>query len=114
MPVVRAGRFCTEPGCGVVVNTGRCPEHDVRHRKRVNAGDLHHLYRTARWRRLREQKRRENPFCVDCQADGGFLTVWVDLDHQQPHRGSVEAFWREDNLVGRCKHHHTLKTRRGE
>jgi len=110
--VARPSRVCLEPGCAALVASGRCPTHSQQHRRLVNISALHGLYRTARWRRLRAQKLNEDPFCVDCQAEG-ITRVWDELDHEVPHRGDLELFWDETNLRGRCAEHHTVKTRRG-
>jgi 5-methylcytosine-specific restriction enzyme A len=106
-------RVCTEHGCPVLVRRGRCIEHQRQRRHTYNTTHLHALYRTPRWRRLREQKMRENPWCVDCFAEG-IKNPWDDLDHDPPHGGDIEAFWDESRLFGRCKAHHMAKTRRGE
>src|SRR5262245_30176734 len=74
--------------------------------------DIRRLYKTARWQRLREQKQYDNPFCVDCQAEG-HLELWTDLDHVVPHRGDWMRFWDYDNLAGLCHRHHSRKTQRG-
>lgn len=98
--------ICLQRGCPVIVPSGRCPTHQEGER-------LHRLYRTARWKRLREQKRQDNPFCVDCTAQGK-LRLWDDLDHEVPHRGNLELFWDYQNLRGLCHQHHSAKTARGE
>jgi 5-methylcytosine-specific restriction protein A len=101
---------CAQHGCPAIVPSGRCAQHRVPDR-RPNE-DIRRLYRTKRWYAYKDQKRKDQPFCPDCQAEG--LTVfWDDLDHDVPHRGDLMLFWDYDNLVGRCHRHHSRKTGRG-
>lgn len=93
--------------------SGRCALHKRDREDRRPNIDIRRLYRTARWARMREQKKDEAPFCVDCEAEGK-LTVWTELDHQVPHRGDLDIFWDYENLRGRCREHHQAKTARGE
>jgi 5-methylcytosine-specific restriction protein A len=59
------------------------------------------------------QKFEAEPFCPDCEAEGR-IGLAQELDHEIPHHGNINLFWQEQNLVGRCKKHHTAKTRRGK
>jgi 5-methylcytosine-specific restriction protein A len=110
---MRRLRVCIEAGCSTLTQSTRCPEHERQRRTVANVANLHGLYRTKRWQDLREQKMRENPFCCDCEAQG-VKRVWDELDHQQPHCGDLVLFWDPENLRGRCREHHGMKTRRGE
>lgn len=108
-----AMRTCLEPRCPVLVLRGRCPVHrQIRERERPNLV-ARKLYHTARWKALKDQKRLDNPLCVDCQADGR-TEPWTALDHIVPHRGDLDLFWDYSNLQGLCDAHHSAKTRRGE
>jgi 5-methylcytosine-specific restriction protein A len=84
----------------------------MRERDRPNV-DVRKWYRTARWARIRAQKMRENPLCVECEQEG-ILEPWTDLDHVVPHRSNPALFWDYTNLRGLCHRHHSAKTRRGE
>jgi 5-methylcytosine-specific restriction enzyme A len=95
------------PACRVAQNRERWRTVD---RERSNL-EIRKLYRTARWRAYRDQKRAEDPLCVECRAEGLFVT-WDDLDHVVPHHGDLELFWDYDNLRGLCHRHHSAKTRR--
>ena len=57
--------------------------------------------------RLREQKKRDNPLCPKCQAEG-IVREWDELDHTIP----VTKGGTNDcaNLVGLCRDHHRTKT----
>jgi 5-methylcytosine-specific restriction protein A len=103
--------ICAQHGCPAIVPSGRCAEHKVAD-SRPNA-DIRRLYRTKRWYAYRDQKRKDQPFCPECRAEG-LLVFWTDLDHDVPHRNDPILFWDYDNLVGRCHRHHSEKTGRGE
>lgn len=93
--------------------TSRCAEHARQHRHAANTRGLHHLYRTARWARVKAYFRAEQPLCVACEAEG-HIRPWDQLDHIIPHGGDLELFWDLDNLQGLCATHHSAKTRRGQ
>jgi 5-methylcytosine-specific restriction protein A len=97
-------RPCAEPGCDQLVTKGRCPKHarqqDVSY---VRAGKR--IYASARWRGLRRQVLREQPFC---QVLGCF-TLATDVDHVVPIRDGGAPF-RRANLQALCKKHHSEKT----
>lgn len=99
---------CGQPGCRIT----EPHQHGREEHQRSNV-EIRRLYRTARWRALREQKRYENPFCVECQKDGR-TELWTDLDHIVPHRGDLVKFWDPNNVAGLCKRHHSAKTRGGQ
>jgi len=61
---------------------------------------------------MREQVASEQTLCPDCEAEG-CVTSWFpagELDHvlALSHGGTNDR----DNLVGRCKRHHLVKTAR--
>lgn len=75
--------------------------------------DVRRWYRTARWQALRDRKREEDPFCVDCTTEGRPCVPWTDLDHVVPHNGDPDRFWDYSGLQGLCASHHAAKTGRG-
>ena len=98
-------RFCLEPGCGVLVERGRCP----RHAARPNA-DVRKWYRTVRWRRLRAQVLRESNYtCAQC----GHVQIDLEIDHLIRHDGNLTLFWSRTNLQPLCAACHLRKTMRG-
>lgn len=105
-------QFCGEPGCGALVPSGRCPTHHVP-RPQAIRGAGHAWYSWARWRRLRADVLRTEPFCRTCRADGRKVLT-TDVDHIVPHGGDARRFWDRANVQGLCKAHHTAKTTRGE
>ena len=74
---------------------------------------LYKLYRTKRWRQIRERIAREDPYCTLCQREG-VKRLWEEVDHVVPHGGDLDLFWDEANLQGLCRPHHALKTRFGQ
>ena len=105
-------QFCGEPGCGVLVASGRCAAH-ARHRPLADRGAGHVWYGSLRWRLLRADVLRTEPFCRSCRAQGR-NTLTHDVDHIVKHDGDRQRFWDRANLQGLCKACHTQKTARGE
>jgi 5-methylcytosine-specific restriction protein A len=108
--------FCAEPGCGALVQYGRCPAHRAPPRDVApSLADVivHKWYGSKRWQDLRASIIREQPFCRSCHAEGRRILT-VDVDHVRKHRGNPYLFWNRENLQGLCKACHTRKTVRGE
>ena len=57
------------------------------------------LYKTVRWKRLREAQLRKAPLC-QCEHHRGKDTGWPAdvVDHITPHRGSRRLFFDANNL----------------
>jgi len=106
-------QFCAEPGCGVLVDRGRCRKHANRVRDQIYAALAHRWYRSARWQALRLDVIRDEPFCRSCRARG-LKVLTVDVDHIRKHEGNPALFFDRDNLQGLCKGCHAIKTKRGE
>lgn len=49
-------------------------------------------YKSARWRRRRDQQLKAEPLCRYCLDQGKAVPATV-ADHVEPHRGDAEAFW---------------------
>jgi 5-methylcytosine-specific restriction protein A len=62
-----------------------------------------------KWGKARLAYLAEHPFCVDCAPA---LLPATEVDHIVPHRGDHGLFWDVTNWAGRCKSHHSAKTRR--
>jgi 5-methylcytosine-specific restriction endonuclease McrA len=56
-----------------------------------------HLYKTARWQRLRLQQLERQPLCEFCLKLGKIEAATV-ADHKIPHRGDANLFFDIDNL----------------
>jgi len=106
-------QFCGEPGCGVLVSSGRCAAHAPRARlTREVYAKAHRWYVSARWQCLRAEVLVDEPFCRTCRA-AGRKVLTVDIDHIVKHDGDPVLFWNRTNLQGLCKACHTAKTARG-
>lgn len=109
-------QFCSEPGCGVLVSSGRCEKHAPRAQARLLRpvyAQAHRWYTSVRWQRLRLEVLQEQPLCRSCLALGRKV-VTSDIDHIRKHAGDEVLFWDRRNLQGLCKGCHTAKTSRGE
>ena len=106
--------FCPAPGCPALLPDGvtRCELH--RHRERADVATLvKPWYASRRWRVLRLDVIRAEPFCRHC-AELGRRVLTTDVDHIRKHGGDPRLFWDRDNLQGLCRSCHTRKTRAGE
>ncbi|MDH0049642.1 HNH endonuclease [Comamonas terrigena] len=105
-----APRPCSHPGCGVLVSdgTGRCPKHPKKAWARNRPAPIKRLSGRA-LQRLREDRKRENPLCVECKRRGE-VRLWDVLDHVIP----LEEGGTNDpgNLQGLCHDCHGAKTER--
>src|SRR6185312_5536476 len=59
------------------------------------------LYRTARWKRLREAKLRQDPLCEWC-LEREIVEPATEVHHDGAHRGDIERFF-EGPFVSTCK-----------
>jgi 5-methylcytosine-specific restriction protein A len=112
-------QFCTQPGCSVIVDRGRCERHKPTEQDRPNA-DIRRLYRTPRWFALRALVLMQEPHCPGVDAAGrspdprGCGVRTTQADHIQPHRGDLLLFWKRENLQGLCDRCHGRKTGLGQ
>lgn len=65
----------------------------------------HHLYNTARWKRLRAEQLRAHPLCR-MHGELGQVAAATVADHVKAHRGDEALFFDADNLQSLCKHCH--------
>lgn len=75
--------------------------------------DWHHLYKTARWQRLRGDQLRKIPWCERCDQHGRTAPATV-VDHKIPHKGDEQLFFDPTNLQSMCKPHHDSTKKREE
>lgn len=61
-----------------------------------------------KWRIARLAFLRDNPLCVQCEAEGRIEPA-TDVDHIVPHKGDEVSFWQGE-WQGLCEHHHGIKT----
>jgi 5-methylcytosine-specific restriction enzyme A len=101
----RPDKPCPEPGCGALVNQGRCPRHrrapQFRQTARPERDDY---YGSASWKQLREQALKlYGRQCSRCLS-----TVGLHVDHVTPRaEGGADEI---SNLVVLCHSHHSSKT----
>jgi 5-methylcytosine-specific restriction protein A len=104
-------KICGHPGCARLADSGEryCREHTrepasaepFRNALRANAS----LYNTARWKKLRNKKIKENPYCAKCGAGER-----LEVHHLVPPRGNGELFFDEGNMIVVCESCHRIIT----
>jgi 5-methylcytosine-specific restriction protein A len=112
---------CGKRGCGALTRERYCREHhreaQVQRRKAFDerkdkpAGYSPELYSTAVWRKLRKWWLEYHPLCTRCESRGLFVGA-TDVDHIEPHMGSMEKFLDTENLQSLCHRCHSSKTQR--
>ena len=63
------------------------------------------MYKTARWRALRDYQLSIEPLCRFCLITEDVTAADI-VDHIKPHKGDVALFYEPSNLQSLCKHHH--------
>ena len=106
MPV-KAPRVCSAPVCPHLTPTTRCPTHTSEQNKAWKVPERQKLYASKRWRMLRLQVLREQPWC---QTEG-CTNLATDVDHIVALRDGGDPYNRE-GLRALCKKHHSEKTAR--
>lgn len=101
-------KICSFPCCSSFAMDGSC--YCEKHYKprvpfegAVRANEA--LYRTARWRALRNKVLEAEPYCCVCGS-----TVDLTVDHKIPPRGDEELFFDFYNLQVLCRDCHRIKT----
>jgi 5-methylcytosine-specific restriction protein A len=67
----------------------------------------------AGWQRFREWFITRHPLCADCVA-GGRYTATREVHHIRKVATHPELKLVEDNCMGLCSMHHSIRTRAGE
>lgn len=70
--------------------------------KYTKAHEYRHLYKTARWLKLRKRQLRVEPLCRFCAAQRR-LSLGRVVDHIRPHKGDEALFFDPENLQTLCK-----------
>lgn len=76
-----------------------------RSKTRAESAAWQRLYKTARWRRLREAQLTAEPLCRFCLVTEEVTAAEV-VDHIKKHEGNEEIFFDPNNLQSLCRHHH--------
>jgi 5-methylcytosine-specific restriction protein A len=105
--------YCAMHGCPQkAASRGFCLSHANQQLEQTRPNiELRKLYRTARWRRLRDIVLFEEPVCVECLAEG-FRIASHDVHHLE--KATLHNFWDRNNLQALCVRHHSMHTKRGE
>jgi 5-methylcytosine-specific restriction protein A len=75
--------------------------------------DWHHLYDSARWKRMRVHQLSCEPLCRMCKQRDVIRGACV-ADHVVPHKGSEQLFFNDRNLQSLCRDCHTITKARQE
>jgi hypothetical protein len=106
----RAKSPCLEPGCGKLVDKGRCPAHTVERTHQTyaerNTDEISKWYRTARWAKFRTYFFRRHPICQRVVEGVRCLRIATLVHHRLSPRERPDLFLDEDNAVALCAPHH--------
>lgn len=82
---------------------------------RSEAGKLRQeWYRSPRWKQIRKEHLKINPYCEHCyRQDGALVKAWI-VDHivGHQHPNWQTRFWDVTNLQTLCERHHNIKTKK--
>ena len=102
--------YCTYPGCTVKLNRGqsRCVSHPYIETARPNSVARGY---DAKWKLIRAEKIKLNPFCEDCAALG-YKRAATEVHHMvKIAAGGTNHL---QNLRSLCRSCHQKRTNRGE
>ena len=105
-------RICRRVGCHELHRNkdGLCEQHRKDDHKRYNREkrpEFHKMYRTPRWRSLRDAHIEVQPFCERCDR------IAALVHHRAPHMGDAALFFNANNLESLCVVCHNKEHRRG-
>ena len=100
---------CSQPGCGNLVESGRCEKHRKRNHQRYdetrgNSGDRGY---DALWQKVRLMKLSMNPLCQMCEDEGRIVAAKL-VHHIKPVENHPELRLYADNLMSLCVMHHEV------
>ena len=110
--------ICKATGCCRLVEPPNkyCIEHQSLERAELERSRYYYpnarhnawsvLYNSPKWKALRAQKLREEPFCQICGAEA------TEVHHIQPHNGDTELFYDSANLMSICHSCHVKETQK--
>lgn len=70
----------------------------------ANNSAWHHLYKRARWKRIRLAQLSIEPLCRMCLITEEVTEATI-CDHITPHKGDLDLFYNGP-FQSLCKHHH--------
>jgi len=111
----RIKKPCPQPGCGELVESGRCPAHQAQPeqaetRRRFDAwrGSARQRGYDARWERFRAYFIARHPACHDCER------LATEVHHIQRLAARPDLKLVESNCMALCKRCHSTRTAKGE
>ena len=104
---------CKTPGCNYILDR---PGYCERHQRPVQTATEskpfatanrtnQSMYRTYKWRKLKSEIIKQQPYCAICG-----VTVGLQVHHVQPPRGDASLFYAPENLIVLCEHCHRRLT----
>ena len=90
----------------------KAPAHKPKYRPREHRGSARERGYTKEWEKFRLSHLRAKPLCEYCLADGRAVAASV-VDHDLPHEGDPDLFWR-NTFTSLCKAHHDGEKQRAE
>ncbi len=98
---VKPKTICTYPGCGRLVDSGRCPEHQTKTKRRTSTSRMGY---DRAWQRISARFLAANPYCqYRTHCNGARAT---QVDHYDGNTQNRD----ESNLVASCARCHSHKT----
>ncbi|NGO63944.1 HNH endonuclease [Rhizobium daejeonense] len=73
-------------------------------KSRADSAAWQHLYKSIRWKRIRESQLAHEPLCRMC-LEAEDVTVATICDHVIPHKGNIGLFYGGP-FQSLCKYHH--------
>ena len=74
------------------------------------AAEYRRLYKTAKWRRIREAQLMRQPLCEWC-LESETVEPATEVHHKVPHRGDLSLFW-SGPFISTCKPCHASRGQR--
>ena len=72
----------------------------------MNAQDWQHLYKTARWQKLRARQLKRKPYCQCPHCKERRTSIATVVDHIERHQGDKRKFFDPSNLQSMTKECH--------
>lgn len=76
----------------------------------ADAAAYRRLYKTARWRRIRDKQLNSQPLCEWC-IEREIVEPATEVHHSIPHKGSEAIFW-SGPFISTCKSCHASRGQR--
>lgn len=105
-------RPCAEPGCGLLVRSGRCARH-ARQRDQARGTARERGY-SSRWDKASATYLRSHPYCVVC-GQPAEVTDHIKAPKlrqattPEERRAASRLFWDQANWQALCQYHNKLK-----